>query len=235
VKRLVFFSTIAVYGQSASQVFDEGSPPQPDSFYARSKLEGERIVLEAKRHDGEALGAVLRMSAVYGTRIKGNYRRLLESLARKIFVPLGDGRNRRTLIYDRDAARAALLAARHPAAAGKIYNVTDGQYHSVEEIIRVICTSLGRNVPRVRLPVAPARRAVGILEDLARTTGIKLPIGRTTIDKYMEDLAVSGERIQRELGFQAEFDLVRGWAETILERRQAGKLGYYNSDSDRPR
>jgi hypothetical protein len=44
------------------------------------------------------------------------------------------------------------------------------------------------------------------------------------LDKYMEDLAVSGERIQQELGFSPEFNLAEGWAETILKMRQMGEL-----------
>ena len=118
VGRLVFFSTIAVYGDSAGKVLTEDSPPHPDSFYAQTKLDAERIVLAAKREDGQPLGTVLRLGAVYGSRIKGNYRRLLLALARGRFVPIGPGTNRRSLVYDKDVARAALLAVRHPDAAG---------------------------------------------------------------------------------------------------------------------
>ncbi len=77
VGRMVFFSTIAVYGDSAGGILTEDSPPRPDSFYAQTKLAAERIVLAAKRADGRPLGTVLRLGAVYGSRIKGNYRRLL--------------------------------------------------------------------------------------------------------------------------------------------------------------
>ena len=40
-------------------------------------------------------------NAIYGPRIKGNYpsRALGRTLARRRFIPIGDGNNRRTLIY----------------------------------------------------------------------------------------------------------------------------------------
>ncbi len=224
VKRLVFFSTISVYGDSGNRVVTEDATPRPGSVYARTKLAAERIVLEAKRADGEPLGAVLRMAAVYGSRVKGNYRKLVQSLARKRFLPIGKGRNRRTLVYDRDAAGAAVLAAVHPAAAGRVYNVTDGRYHTMEEIIRAICSALGRKPPRVELPVGAVRMAAGLLEDAARRVHLRSPLVRATIDKYVEDLAVSGERVRAELGFVPEYDLARGWAETISEMRGAGEL-----------
>jgi nucleoside-diphosphate-sugar epimerase len=224
VKRLVLFSTICVYGESTGNVFTEDSIPCPTSNYAATKLEAEKIVLDARGPDGLPLGTVLRLAAVYGPRIKGNYRRLLCSLKRGRFIAIGDGRNRRTLVYSTDVARAAILAAGHPNAAGKIYNVTDGQYHTMDEIIRAICKSLGKEPPRLKLPVQPVRLTAGMLEDLARLVGVTSPIGRATIDKYTEDMAVCGNRVQSELGFVPEFDLEGGWRNMILEMRTSGDL-----------
>ena len=244
VKRLVFFSTIAVYGASAGSILTEDSPTHPDSFYAQTKLDAERIVLAAIREDRKPLGVVLRLGAVYGARIKGNYQRLLLALVRGRFLPIGRGENRRTLVYDKDVARAALLALEHADAAGKIFNVSDGQFHTLNEIISTICQSLGRKPPWLmlpgnletryqflarlghvpRLPVGLVRFAAGIVEDLARMTGISSPIVRATIDKYTEDIAVDSRRIRNELGFEPLYDLAAGWKETVQEMRRAGEL-----------
>jgi nucleoside-diphosphate-sugar epimerase len=224
VERLVFFSTIAVYGNSAGKVLTEDSPPHPDSFYAQTKLDAERIVLEARRKDGQPLGTVLRLGAVYGSRIKGNYRRLLLTLARGRFVPIGPGTNRRSLVYDKDAARAALLAVRHADVAGRIFNVTDGRFHTINGIIETLCHALGRRPPRLSLPVGPVRRLAGVLEDGARFCGVLSPIGRATIDKYTEDVAVDSQRFCMLAGFVPRYDLASGWRETVAEMRQAGDL-----------
>ncbi|MBX3053007.1 MAG: NAD-dependent epimerase/dehydratase family protein [Caldilineaceae bacterium] len=224
IGRLVFFSTIAVYGQGGSKLLDEDAQPYPNTLYAETKLAAERIVLDAKRADGQPLGVVLRLGAVYGSRIKGNYQRLVRALAHGRFVPIGDGSNRRTLICDKDVARAALLAAQHPAAAGKVYNVTDGQFHTVGEINRAICAALGRKPPRFYIPTGPARLAAGLLEDAAHLLGRRSPVGRATIDKYTEDVAVDGQRIQRELGFQPAYDLYAGWQDAVDEMRRQGEL-----------
>jgi len=39
----------------------------PDTFYAQTKRAAEQIVLNAKRNDGQPLGPVLRLGAVYGS------------------------------------------------------------------------------------------------------------------------------------------------------------------------
>jgi UDP-glucose 4-epimerase len=224
VKRVVFFSTIAVYGKSDGRVLTEDASPHPDTIYAQTKLRAEQIVLQAKRLKGLPLGTVLRFGAIYGSQIKGNYRRLLQSLARGRFIPIGRGLNRRTLVYDKDVARAAVLAAEHPAAAGKIFNVSDGQFHTLNKIIKTICEALERTPPRISLPVGPVRLTAGILEDVSRLIGRKSPIVRATIDKYIEDVAIDSRRIQAELGFVPQYDLAAGWKETVKEMRRMGDL-----------
>jgi nucleoside-diphosphate-sugar epimerase len=225
VERVVFFSTIAVYGRAArGRVLDESTFPLPETMYARSKLEAERIVLAAKRADGKPLGVVLRMAAIYGPRVKGNYRRLVQSLARGRFVPVGDGRNRRTLLYDRDAAQAAVLAAQRPDAGGRIFNVSDGETHSLREIIEAISAALGRNPPRVSLPVGLARLAARILERASGLVGFRSPVTRATVDKYTEDIAVDSRRIRTELGFIPRYGLADGWRQAVEEMRMRGEI-----------
>lgn len=224
VGRLVFFSTIAVYGDSAGGVLTEDSPPRPDSFYAQTKLDAERIVLAVKREDGKPLGTVLRLGAVYGARIKGNYRRLLLALARGRFALIGPGNNRRTLVYDKDVARAALLAVFHPDAAGRVFNVTDGKFHTMNAIIETLCDALGSRPPRLTLPAGSVRVLAGLIEDGARVCGLRSPIVRATVDKYTEDVAVDGRRFCAQIGFVPQYDLAAGWRETVAEMRQSGEL-----------
>jgi nucleoside-diphosphate-sugar epimerase len=215
VSRLVFFSTIAVYGPSAAgEVLHEDSPALASSLYASTKREAEQVVLAMRRSADEPLGVVLRIAGVYGSRIKGNYRELVRWLHRGLFVPVGRGDNRRTLVYERDVADAAVLAATHPLAAGRIFNVTDGQVHTFRDVVAVICATLKRQPPRVHMPLRLARTCAGILDG-----GLVLAGRRRTaaplIEKLTEDMAVSGQRIQDELGFHPRFELSEGWAETM--------------------
>jgi nucleoside-diphosphate-sugar epimerase len=223
VGRILFFSTISVYGDTNGHIVNEETLPRPDTFYGGTKLEAEKMVLTAKGKAGNPIGTVLRLAAVYGSRIKGNYRQLLMALERGRFFPIGPGRNRRTVIYDKDVAKAAVLALGHPAAAGRLYNVSDGQYHRLEEIIEAICRALGRTPPRFSLPVAPVRITVRVCEGALKKIGLKPPVTRATIAKYLEDVAVDSQLIQKELGFTPGFDLHAGWEEAVREMRRPGK------------
>ncbi len=224
VKRVALFSTIAVYGPSGGSVLNEMSPAHPDTFYAQTKRAAEQIVLNARGARGRSLGTVLRLGAVYGSRVKGNYERLTHALARNRFVPVGKGLNRRTLIYDKDAGRAAALAVAHPDAAGRVFNITDGEFHTMNEIIASICSALGRRPPALMLPVSPVRRLAGIMEDCSRLCGFPPLVSRATVDKYMEDAAVDGRKFCMQTGFVPKYDLTAGWRETIDEMRHSGDL-----------
>lgn len=224
VRRVVFFSTIAVYGRSGGRILTEETPPCPDTFYARTKLAAEGIVLASGDAQGRPVGTVLRLGAVYGPGMKGNYRRLVHALAKGRFLPVGDGSNRRTLVYDRDAARAAVLAAAHPDMAGRVFNVTDGQFHSMKDIVAAICSALGRMPPRMALPERAARVLAGMVEDGARFFGIRTPVARATVDKYTEDMAVDGGCICRLAGFVPQHSLEAGWRETVAGMMQANDI-----------
>ena len=214
VRRFIFASTIAVYGHGRGQMIDETSPPAPETRYARSKRAAEEIVLKSPT------GTVLRLAAVYGPRLKGNYRKLIDAVRRGTYIPVGREQNRRTLLHEFDVGNAFVLAARSAAASGSVFNVTDGEVHTLAEIVAAIAAAFGKKPPRWRLPVMPFRAAAAIADllTLSRSTSALL-------DKYLEDLAVDGGRFQRVTGFQPQMDLRSGWETTIREMQDADARG----------
>jgi nucleoside-diphosphate-sugar epimerase len=215
VERLIFFSSIAVYGATqAGQVVDESSPTKPDTLYAATKAEAEAIVLAARRADGSPLGVVLRVAATYGPRVKGNYRQLVYWLQRGWFVPVGRGENRRTLVHYNDVVGAAMLAAEHPLSVGRIFNVTDGSIHTFREIVGEISRALQRGAPRWYIPEGVARFAARTADVVLKSLGRRTMVEPMLV-KLTEDMAVDGQRIGHELGFRAKYDLRTGWAETV--------------------
>lgn len=212
VSRFIFFSTICVYGASeAGVIFDESTQPKPDTLYAETKYRAEQIVLDTLP------STVLRLAAVYGSHMKGNYPRLIKALKQGWFVSVGPGTNRRTLLYEEDVGRAALLAATHLVAEGQIFNVTDGKVHTFKEILVAICGALKRSPPRYYLPTTPIRLALAAVEESFRLVGRRPFVSRALLEKLQEDIAVSGMKIQKELGFRPQFDLTAGWKESLKE------------------
>jgi nucleoside-diphosphate-sugar epimerase len=213
VSRVVLASTIAVYGESPSSVVNEASPPAPATPYARTKLQAEHLALAASAEGPPVV--VLRFAAVYGARMKGNYRQLADAIARGRFIAPGPGRNRRSLIHDSDAAAAVLLAAAHPAAPGRIFNVADATPYTMRQVIAAIAPATGRAASKVYIPKPLALAAASAITLAARTAGRRSPITREMVIKYNEDLAVDATAIGRDLGFRSEVSLEEGWRRTL--------------------
>ena len=209
--RVVYVSTINVYGPGQGRVLDETTACRPEGAYAVTKREAETVV--------ERLGeraTILRLASVFGRSMKGNYPRLVRAIQRGTFVRPGSGLARKTVVYETDVARAATIAASSAAAGGQVYNVTDGLVHTIDEIIDAIAGAAGVGPPRLRIPAVWARSAAQGVDIAMRLIGQRAR-ARASVEKYLEDIAVSGEKIQRQLGFKSTVDLRRGW-QLILER-----------------
>lgn len=223
VQRIILASTIGVYGATTSAMAPatESTTPRPETPYASTKLLAEEIVRSAILTSGHRLGTVLRLAAVYGPQVKGNYRTLVEALASRRFVPIGDGRNRRTMVHQSDAVRAMVHALRAPEAAGQTYNVTDGSVHTTDEIVEAICVALGRPSPRWHLPSPLAFGAAAILDGVLGVVSKDRTSFADRLRRYTEDVAVDGSKFQRELGFRPMYSLEEGWKQAISEFRRS--------------
>ena len=209
VTRFVHFSTICVYGASTiPELLNESSPINCPTLYSETKAASERIVLDL------VPGVVLRMAAIYGPTMKGNYARLIEAIRRRRFVFIGRGNNRRTLVYLDDAVRAAILAATHSGASGRVFNVSDGHVHTMNDILSAMNAALRRNPhPGLRIPRSLAVGSAVIGDIGLRCLGMRVKL-QPIVEKFLEDMAVDASKIMQELGFQPQVDLLEGWRRT---------------------
>jgi len=217
IKRFIFFSTIGVYGPTINIIANENTPPNPESPYARSKLRAEKIVLSAKNEKGNPISTVIRLATVYGPNDKGNFRKLAKVASKGLSISIGRGSTKKTLIYEKDVALAIKEILNNDLTINKVYNVTDGATHSVREIMVAIYEALGRKPKIVHLPEMPVRMGLRFLEKSTNMLGLKPKYGEWIINKYIQDVSVSGEKFIKETGFKPKYNLQSGWQETIKE------------------
>lgn len=211
VSRVVLYSSIAVYGPSQGRApATEGQRLNPTTPYARSKATAEEIV------SALTPTTIVRLASVYGPNMKGNYLRLLRAVAAGRYVAIGNGLNRRTLVFESDVATAAELLGRDPRAHEQTFNLTDGGVHPLKEIVSAMASALGRPGPRLHLPVTPARVTADVFDAISRL-GHRTPMFGRSLRTYLEDVAVSGDKIRITLGFQPSFDLATGWRQVVRE------------------
>lgn len=216
VERMVHFSTINVYGPSVGmEPYTEASPFNPQSLYAESKIQSEKGIRKLFRGNKRSSAVILRLAAVYGPRLQGNYRMLVNALRHGLFWPVGNGQNRRTMVYIDDLVQAAILAAEHPKAAGAVFNITDGKVHTLNEVIGAIASALGKVPPRFHLPLGPVQALSALTDHTTKALRLPAPRLRPIVTKMVEDVAVSGDKFCHDLSFKPRYDLGRGWYAAI--------------------
>jgi nucleoside-diphosphate-sugar epimerase len=160
-----------VYTSSASVVFDgkdlfladEKATPyaaKPLDFYTVTKIEGEKVVLEANGKGGVATCA-LRPSGIFGEYDLLTVPTTVEKArAGKMKYILGDGKNMMDWTYAGNVAAAHLAAANVLAAkglgskaAGNAYFVTNDDPRPFWGFMGDVCDGLGYGRPRIHLPV----------------------------------------------------------------------------------
>ncbi len=148
VRRVVFSSSAAVYGERPEALKHEDLPPDPRSPYAVTKLDGEYYCrLYAADRGLEAVS--LRYFNVFGPRQDPSspYAAAVPIFIRRALAgePLdvfGDGQQTRDFIYAADVAEANLLAATHPEASG-VYNVGSESELTIAGLARQIIGRTG--------------------------------------------------------------------------------------------
>jgi nucleoside-diphosphate-sugar epimerase len=207
VPRFIYYSSTAVYGPTDGRSpVDEDTPINPIGAYANSKADAEKIILDTLGHRS----TILRLAAVYGPHLKGNYRRLFDAIARGRYLPVGRALNRRTVVFVDDVGSAAGIVTRTSDTRTRIFNVTDGQVHQLRTIVAAIAAAVGKTPPSAYLPIGAAK-VVARLLDVAAAARLSSTRGTSLLAKYLEDSAVLGERLKNEVGFRPAFDLDLGW------------------------
>jgi len=208
VKRVVFYSTVGIYGKDSDFHGDELSLCQPGSVYAKSKYEAEQLVLGARDNWGLE-GVVLRFPVVYGPLDRGNVARLIKAVKKKQFFYFGDGNCLRSMISSKNAAAAAVRAAFEPRAANEVFCVTDGRDYTMNELVDCIRRALDTGWRPWHVPVKIAEFG-GKIGDLVKKAGIVLPIDSGRVRKLSRPLTFSCEKAKRVLGYEAVETLEEG-------------------------
>jgi len=149
VRRVVYASSLRVYGPIQGERCAEGRPLMPRCLAGSAKILGEQTCMEWTRRQG--LETVrLRYFNVFGPRqpprspYAGPVRLALDAaLAEQPTVLDADAHTVQDLISVGDAVHATILAAETPRVSGKVYNVGQGKPTSLKDVSAALAAILG--------------------------------------------------------------------------------------------
>ena len=162
VKRFIFASSCAVYGDTPGAAKHEASLADPLSPYASSKLSGEYFCRNFFRLYGLQTVS-LRYFNVYGPGQdpEGAYASVIPKFVTAIArgespVLYGDGEQSRDFIFVDDIVEANLRAvAATRGVGGRVVNVGSGQSASLKQVLQTLEQIGGREIEAERRPARP--------------------------------------------------------------------------------
>ncbi|MCC7156409.1 MAG: UDP-glucose 4-epimerase GalE [Bryobacterales bacterium] len=216
VKRFVFSSTAALYGNPEKTPIEEDARLQPSNAYGESKLIVEQMLRWLHRIHGLRYASLRYFNAAGATPARGeNHQPETHLIPRILQVPLGaaqqvkifgadydtpDGTCIRDYIHILDLASAHVLAAEALAERDcMIYNLGNGAGFSIREVIDAARGVTGHPIPAVEEARRPGDPGI---------------------------LIASSERIRRELGWTPRFTSLDAIIETAWKWHQSHPEGY---------
>jgi UDP-glucose 4-epimerase len=214
VKKLVFSSTAALYGDPERLPIDEDQPTLPTNPYGQSKLMAEQMMRWVAPAHGLTCTSLRYFNAAGASERNGENHDpethliplVLQAAAdgRPVTIygndyPTVDGTAVRDYIHVIDLAQAHMLAIGRQDVGLRIYNVGNGNGYSVRQVVDV------------------AREVTGMplqIEEKPRRSGDQVATVATS------------ERIRRELGWQPRYADLRAIVESAWKWRQAHPHGY---------
>jgi len=161
VKRFIFASSAAVYGDAASPAKKEDMPLNPTSPYGASKLAAEGYAKAFYKAYGLETVS-LRYFNVYGPRqrfdINSAYGGAITIFINRLLKNMppiinGDGEQTRDFVYIEDIVNANMLALESMDASGQVFNIGTGTSISVNQTAAILKVALKKeNIENVHAP-----------------------------------------------------------------------------------
>lgn len=204
VRRFVFVSSIKVNGEATQpgRPFTAADVPAPQDPYGVSKMEAEQALRDLAKQTGMEL-VIVRPPLVYGPGVKANFAAMMRWLSRGVPLPLGCIQNVRSLVALDNLVDLLVTCLAHPAAAGQVFLVSDGEDVSVTELLRRIGRAMGR--PARLLPIPGAW-----IEWAAAMVG-----KRNVAQRLCGSLQVDIEKTRRLLGWRPPLTLDQGLKKAV--------------------
>ena len=201
--KLVYVSSVhAIPEKPAPETITEPDRFAPDGIlgdYGKSKSMATALVLEAAQSGLNA--SVVLPSGILGPGdlARGNMARMLLAFWRGR-LPLGV-KGGYDFVDVRDAA-AGVLACTERGKAGECY-ILSGHYASIQDLLALTASPLGRKVPRLCAPAALAGCAAAIVEKIGQLRGKRPFFTPYSIAVLRSNGIFSNRKASRDLGFHA--------------------------------
>lgn len=198
IKKFIFFSSVkAAVDKVSGDVLTEDVVPCPIGPYGESKILAEKYIQVelVKRDYSDRNVIILRPCMIHGPGNKGNLNLLYGFVKKGLPWPLGAFENRRTFTSIDNLVFVISKILSTNIESG-IYNMADDQALSTNELIRVMCSAMGKKARIWKI-------SKGLVNMVAKAGDmLHLPLNSFRLEKLTENYVVSNAKIKQALGIE---------------------------------
>ena len=213
IKRIVFTSSVAVYGLNKKNP-DEKHPKAPFNHYGKSKWQAEQVLEEWFRTHPDWNVNILRPTVIFGERNRGNVYNLLRQIAGGKFLMVGNGNNKKSMAYVGNIVAFIKFLIENKASGYDAYNYIDKPDFTMNELVSHVGAVLKRHIPATHFPYWLGMMGGYGFDVLAFLTRKKLTISSVRVKKFCATTQFDATKALKT-GFKAPYTLGEGLARTL--------------------
>lgn len=193
VRRIVFFSSVAVYGINKPNP-DEDSKPDPANEYGRTKWQAEKLLEHWHNRHPERQVIVIRPTVTFGENNRGNVYNLLRQIQSGRFLMVGQGTNLKSMAYVGNLAAFTLHLLKQNTPGYHIYNYADKPDYDMNGLVKLVGESLGKHIPATHIPLWMGLAAGHLFDALSFLTNHRFAISAQRVRKFCATTRFPAER-----------------------------------------
>lgn len=213
VKRLIFFSSVAVYGLNKENP-DETHEADPFNHYGKSKWQAEQVLQKWFTTHKDWNIDIVRPTVIFGERNRGNVYNLLKQISSGKFLMVGKGENRKSMAYVGNIVAFVKYLINNITTGYNVYNYVDKPDNNMNQLVENVSHVLKKHIPATHFPYWLGMIGGYCFDILAKITGKKLTVSSVRVKKFCATTEFDATKVHT-CGFKAPYTLDEGLARTL--------------------
>lgn len=213
VKRIVFTSSVAIYGLNKENP-NENTPADPFNHYGKSKWQAEEVLQDWHKTHADWNINILRPTVIFGEENRGNVYNLLKQIASGKFLMVGKGDNKKSMSYIGNIVAFIQFLINEKTSGYEIYNYIDKPDFATNDLVFHTGEVLNKHIPTTHFPYWLGMLGGYCFDALAKITGKKLTISSVRVKKFCAVTQFDSTKAMSS-GFVPPFSIEEGLRRTL--------------------
>ena len=213
IKRLIFFSSVAVYGLNKKNPNEE-HPADPFNHYGKSKWQAEEVLQEWNKTHPDWNINIIRPTVIFGERNRGNVYNLLKQISSGKFLMVGKGDNVKSMAYVGNIVAFVKFMIDNVTTGYNVFNYIDKPDTNMNDLVALVEKVLKKNIPSTHFPYWMGMMGSYCFDILAKITGKKFTVSSVRVKKFCAVTQFDSTKAMTS-GFVPPYTLQEGLARTL--------------------